>query len=309
MIIIETIFPVFAIVILGYVLRRKNILNDAEGQAIEKVSFSYLVPCLLFFGTATVEFPNPFDWELVISFYLSVLIIYLLAMFSAKIVFPYNTVELSVFGMGSAYSNISIIGIPLCLQLFGEEAFVPLFVIISIHNLILFSFGIIVAESKNNSSLSLVQHLFFIIKDILKGPITGCLIAGVLVNLSGIEFYAPLYNSLNLISQAAIPMALLSLGSALTRYQIRGEINATIIIVTLKLLVLPALVWFFSFHVFDINPLWAATAVIMAATPVGISPYIFCIKYRALESQIASSIVISAIFSIFTITLITIAIT
>ena len=295
---IDTISPIVAIAIAGYFVRLKHYLSDADGVTLEKVSFNLLIPCLLFFGTATAEFPHTIDWSLLGGFYISVLIVYLLGMLIAKILFSYSLVELSVIGMGSSYSNVTIIGIPLCLQVFGSAAFLPIFIIISIHNILLFGFGVLVAGAKKNSSSSLLQHLGLIIKDIFKNPIIVSLLAGMLVNLLNIPLYTPLLSALSLTSQAAVPMALFTLGGALTRYKIAGNINCSIIMVFLKLLLLPTLVYLFVFQIFDVDPLWAGTAVLLAATPVGISPYIFSLKYRACESQVASAIVISSIFTV-----------
>ena len=298
---IEILFPIVAITTAGYFIRLKSYLSDTDGLSLEKVSFNILIPCLLFFGTATADFPETIDWTLLGGFYISVLIVYLFGMLIARLLYTYSLTELSVIGMGSSYSNVTIIGIPLCLQVFGNAAFLPIFIIISIHNILLFGFGVLVAGARKDSSSTVLQHLTLLLKDILRNPIIVSLLSGMLVNLSNIRLYVPLASALSLISQAAVPMALFTLGGALTRYKIAGNVNSALIMVLLKLLLLPFLVWLFVFHVFDVDPLWAGTAVLLSATPVGISPYIFSIKYRACESQIASAIVSSSSFSIITI--------
>ncbi len=295
-----TIFPVIAIALIGYFIRQKNILSDSDGVAIEKVAFNFLIPCLLFNGTATTVFPEIIDWSLLSGFYISIFFVYLLGMLIAKLFFSYNNVQCSVFGMGGAYSNVTVIGIPFCIQVFGDEAFLPLFIIISTHNILLFTFGTIIAESKKESSTSILRHLVFVVKDLITHPITGSLLAGVFVNLLNIPLHIALLNTLDLIAQAASPMALFALGGALTRYKITGDMHKTMIIVVMKLLLLPVLVYIFLFHIFQVNPLWAGTAVLLAAMPTGIGPYVFSLKYRACESQITSAVVITAMLSVFT---------
>jgi malonate transporter len=300
MAVIQTILPVIVIALTGYIFQWKKIISSSEGLTLEKVSFNIFIPSLLFYGTATADFPDRIEWSLLAGFYIPVFIIYLSAMLIGKIFFSYKPAQLSVFGMGASYSNITIVGIPLCLQLFGGEAFLPLFIIISIHNILLFGFGIIVAESKRDSTSTIIRHIFQIFKSFLKNPLTCSLVAGISINILNISIYPPLLNAVNLMSQAAIPMSLFSLGGALTRYKISGELSAPIVLLLLKLIALPSLVWFFVFHLFEINEIWAGTAVILASTPVGISPYIFSRRYQACESQIASAVVLTSALSVVT---------
>jgi predicted permease len=297
---LSTIFPVIAITVIGYLTRRKQIVSEANGAIFEKIAFNFLIPCLLFNGTATVVFPDIIDWRLIGGFYSSILIVYFLGIMAGKFFFSFNNVEYSVFGMGAAYSNVTVIGIPYCLQVFGEDAFLPLFMLISTHNIVLFSLGTIIAEAKKESSTSILRHLILIVKDVVTNPITGSLLAGIVVNLLNIPLHSSILNTLGLVAQAASPMSLFALGGALTRYRITGDIYGTMTIVVLKLLMLPVLVYTFLFHIFEVTPLWAATAVVLASMPIGISPYVFSIKYRACESQIASSIVIATLLSVFT---------
>lgn len=300
MALLGTIFPVIAIALIGYFVRQRKFLSDCDGVAIEKVAFNFLIPCLLFNGTATTIFPEFIDWNLLGGFYISIFFVYLLGMLIGKLFFSYNNIECSVFGMGGAYSNVTVIGIPFCIQVFGDQAFLPLFIIISTHNILLFTFGTIIAEAKKESSTSIMRHLALVVKDLITHPITGSLLAGVIVNLLNIPIHITLLNTLDLLAQAASPMALFALGGALTRYKITGDIHKTMLIVGMKLLLLPTMVYIFLFHVFQVNPLWAGTAVLLSAMPTGIGPYVFSLKYRACESQIASAVVITAMLSIFT---------
>ena len=281
-------------------MRSKEFISESNSASLEKISFNFLIPCLLFNGTATTIFPASIDWNLFGGFYLSIFIVYFLGMLIGKLFFSYNNVQFSVFGMGGAYSNVTVIGIPFCIQVFGEEAFLPLFIIISTHNIILFTFGTIIAEAKRESSTSILRHLVFVVKDLVTHPITGSLLAGIIVNLLNIPLHISILNTLDLLAQAASPMALFALGCALTRYRITGNIQSTMIIVAFKTLLHPTLAYIFLFHVFQVNPLWAGTAVLLSSMPTGIGPYVFSVKYRACEAQIASAVVITAMLCAFT---------
>ena len=144
-------------------------------------------------------------------------------------------------------------------------------------------------------------HLATVSKELVKNPISASLLGGALINFAGIPIYQPMMGVLELVSRAGIPAALIALGAGLNRYEIRGEIPMALSITGIKLVVLPAIVWFLTFVVFDMDIVWSQTAVLLSCMPVGISVYVFSIRYHTCENLAASAIVISCLLSIFSI--------
>ncbi len=302
--ILEIIFPILVIGFVGYLAAKSSYLNYDECDAISKLVFSFLVPALLFIKTATVEIPEAMAWEFLYSYYTPIVFLYLLCVFISQKLFNYRPAEQSVFGMGATYPNIVMVGIPVCVYALGEEAMLPLFILIAIHNLTLFTIGFFVAEQDQLSMKSILKSLAGILKKLITTPITGSLIAGYIFNLLNVPIYKPLQTGLDLLGSAAIPASLFVLGTALHRYKISGKIMPAMIIATTKTVVLPFVVWILAFHVFIIEPLWATTAVIASAAPTGINAYLFAHKLRACQAQISNSIIITTLASILTMSLI-----
>ena len=301
MTILEALFPIVAIASLAWLAARHQFVSDTEVRALEKITFNFFIPIMLFFGTATADIPEALDWNLLWGYYLPILLVYLAGMLIAWFYYGAGQARLGVFGMGCAYPNVTILGIPICLELVGEEAFVPMFMIITIHNLLIFSFGTVIAELKREEGKAIGAHVWTVFKGVVKNPISGSLVLGALVNLVGMPVYQPLLQSLELISRAAIPAALMVLGAGMNRYRIRGEIPMALVISAMKLFVLPGLVWFFTVVVFEIDLLWAQTAVLLSCMPVGISVYVFSIRYQCCENLAATSIVLTCLLSVFSI--------
>ena len=72
----QALFPVIAIAALGYLARFRGWLAASEAEAIERIAFWFLIPCLLFLGTATADFPADIDWRYLFAFYATVLLVY-----------------------------------------------------------------------------------------------------------------------------------------------------------------------------------------------------------------------------------------
>lgn len=295
MFIFEAIFPVVAVAALGYLSRVTQLLSESETGTVERIAFWFLLPCLLFYGTATADFPTHIDWNFLWGFYGVLFVIYLLGMLAGRLLFAYSLREMSVFGMAGAYSNVTILGIPITLQVLGQAALVPMLILITVHNLLIYTFGTLLAELQREAGTSLLRHLLRIGRDMLLNPISGSLLAGAAWNLFGPAFPAAVAGTFELLRPAAIPAALFALGAGLHRYHIRGALGAAGCIVLLKLLLMPWLTWWVLFRWLDVEPLWAQTAVMLSAMPVGISVYVFSRRYRSCETAVATSIVLASI--------------
>ena len=315
MYIINALFPVVLIAALGYLARRRHWLSELEGAAIERLSFWFLIPCLLFHGAATAEFPADMHWDYLGGFYLVVMLVYFIGMALGRWWYGYNLRELSIYGMGGAYANATVLGIPITLAVLGQAALVPMLVIICVHNLLIFAWGTALAEWRppspvatagraletegvaDGNIVSLAARLWRVFTEMLLNPISGSLLAGTLFNFVGLRLPDPVDATLSMLAGAAIPGSVFGLGAALTRYHVRGEIGRALVMVAIKLLVMPALMWALM-RAFNVEHFWMQTAVMIAAMPVGISVYVFSRRYDCCETVAATAIVLSSLLSV-----------
>lgn len=149
-----------------------------------------------------------------------------------------------------------------------------------------------------------MQSITRLLRQLLSSPLTASLIAGLVFNRLAIPLYAPLDASLTLMSEAAIPCALFILGTTLHQYKVGQQIKPALIITVMKVLVLPLLMAVSMLMIFDVDPLWAKTAILGAAMPVGISAYVFSIRYNSGQAAVAAASVISTVASLLPLTLI-----
>ncbi len=304
MMMFEGIFPILAIALAGYLAARSGYLKENEYLAIARFTFNLIIPCLLFINMLHADIPDNFGIDFLLAFYVAVLFVYLIAMLLARHVFKAGASLQAVLAISATYSNTTVVGIPLVLQTLGSEALLPLFMIIATQNLVLFSVGTVFAEREQFDIRALAASLVRLLRQLLSSPLTASLIAGLTFNLLGIGLYQPLDASLSLMSEAAIPTALFVLGTSLHQYQVGRQLPAALLITALKLIVLPILVWLTMYQLFTFDPLWAKTALLASAMPVGISAYVFALRYQTGQSAVAAASVISTLLSLIPLTLI-----
>jgi len=133
-------------------------------------------------------------------------------------------------------------------------------------------------------------------------PILLGIYAGGIAKLAGWMPGGMPKQTLDMIAASAVPCALISLGLALHRYPIRGDVGPALLITTLKLLVHPALVYALTF-VLPMPPVWAGVAVAFAAMPCGINAYLLAQRYGVGVTASASAVSLSTALSLITVTM------
>ena len=106
-----------------------------------------------------------------------------------------------------------------------------------------------------------------------------------------------------LVGQSAVPCALFALGAALSFYAIDGVLGRALVIVAIKNVLLPLLVWGVSIRL-GLPPVWQAVMVVMAALPVGINTYLFAERYECGQALAGTAVVVSTAVSVITLSVV-----
>ena len=294
---INILFPVFTIVLFGYVIVRVKVLNARDINGVSRLVFNILIPILLFNALSNLELPEQFQWQFFLAYYLVVLLIYGLAMWVGKTYFAYSRAEQGVFGMGSTYSNLVFVGLPIISAGFGDEALLPLFMIISIHSAVQFFLVTLLVEGETGGSRSVVQLTLDTIKRLARNPIIIGLALGLLFNILHVPVAPILDETLGLIGRATLPCALFVLGGSLNEYKVAGHFTEVGTMIGLKMILMPTLVWILAFVVFHIEPLWGAVAVMAAGMPVGVNATMTAQKYQVGIATVSTALLVSTLFA------------
>ena len=302
--VVGIVVPIFGVIIVGYTAGRFRLLDRNAIHGLSLYVFNLAIPILLFRVLATTELPEALPWRYLVGYYACALIFFSVSLRLARFLFGYGRGEAGVFAFGCSYGSFIPLGIPLVLATFGQQAAVPLFILVATQAPVMFPMMTAVQESVDVADKSGLSRLWAMLKGIAANQYLAGIALGVLVNLMGVPLPLPVLDVLQLISQSAAPCALFALGAALSQYRIAGAISASITISILKTLVFPAVVWLVTDRLLDLDPLWQAVLVLLAALPVGINTYLFAEQYRTAVPLAAASTVLSTGLSVITISII-----
>ena len=301
--IFNVIFPVFAIALAGYLLARFGVLRPPDVTGLAAYVFNVAAPVLLFNSLAQLEFPAVINWGYLLAYYLAAFTVFGVGLLVSRARFGHSLPEQAVFGMAAAYSNTLLIGLPVVVAAFGEQALLPLLLIISPHATLLSLTVVAIAESGAGNGQHRWQAVKTTARKMLLNPIILGVAAGLLFNRLGLALPNVLARTTDLVGQSLLPCALIMLGASLTQYRLREYTQQAWILVSLKLLLQPLLLWALLTYVFPVDRLWLAVGILTAGLPIGITVTTFAYKYQAGIPSVAAATLLSTVLALGTLTI------
>ena len=128
--------PLFALILVGYLLMRFAQWPQAMAQHLTTFVFSVGLPALLFRMMSDLSRLPPVDARLLMAFFGSCLIVFILGRLVAWKFFGLDGAGQSLFGLGGVFSNNVLLGIPLAKVTLGEAALPSVALVLVFNSLI-----------------------------------------------------------------------------------------------------------------------------------------------------------------------------
>lgn len=298
----EVVFPVFSIVILSFGLARVGVFNASTSEGLTRFMFYVAVPAMLFRTLATTELPTTVPWAYLGAFYGASFAMFFAGAVLSRVVFHWSRRDQGIGAITASYSNMVMLGFPLIISAFGDAGAVPLFILLAFQATLMFPATTWMIEVYGREKADVRPKIFVGAVKLLINPVILSLVLGVTANLLSVSIGGVVATILSTISAAAPACALVALGSGLAQYELRGELNTSLLLLALKGFAHPALVWI-GCWIFDIQPLWTQVAVLLAAMPTGINAFIFARNYDVRVAVVTKTIVLGTLLSMVTVSL------
>jgi hypothetical protein len=295
----SAVFPVLAVVLLGYLLSSRL---ELDVESLNAVALYAFLPALVFHSVAT----SRFDGHTVLKLFAAVgafvgvmLLLGELAGRAAALDEPF----LSGAVLASAFGNAGFYGIPLAEFAFGSAGRATAVVFMTAQSVLMYTVGVYVASrGGGRAGLGAAREVFRL-------PLIYAVLAASLVRGFGLVPSASgtAMSTLRLVGDASIPLMLLIVGVRMA--DLRTGVDAGVLVPTaMKLLVAPAVgagvVAAFGFE----DPTVARVFVLLCATPVAVVPLALTIAYgdgagdRAASEYLTSAILVTTVASVVVLT-------
>lgn len=287
---LAAVAPVFATVALGYGVARAGLFTHEATAGLTRFMYYLAIPAMLFRSLAGADLPASVPWAFLASYYLPALVVFALARAGAVRWRRWPRRDAAIAGMGAAYANMVLLGLPLVLNAWGEAALVPLFVLLATQSLVFFPLTTVLLEARADPDRHLARRLV----PLALNPVLISLALGICANLRGIGVPAAVDTVLAPLAAAAPACALVALGLSLAHYRAHAAAGDVALLVALKMLLQPLAV-FLAGRVLGVDGAWLAVAVLLAAMPCSVNAFIFSSQYHVREGVIARAVVVSTV--------------
>ena len=247
--ILAVTFPFFALVLCGYVAARTRLLPLDAVPGLNMFVLYFALPCMLYrFGSATLaaQLFNP--------------VIALLWLLAAALIVAATAgwarrqggswPDAAMGALVAAFPNSGFMGVPLILALLGAGAVGPVMATLLVDLVVTTSLCIGLSQWGAAGERGPAKAVGRALQGVLRNPMPWSILLGALAGALGFALWAPLGKTVQLLADAASPVALFTIGAVLARSQMRPATTAgqaaprdVGVLAVTKLLLHPLLVW------------------------------------------------------------------
>ena len=300
MIVLNSLFPIFTLILLGSLLKRYGVTNKTFLDTSDRLVYFIFFPLMLFWKIGGASNGTRIDWNfclaslcaLLVMFFLSTIIIQLLR------ITDYQAGSFSQ----SCYRFNTYIGMAVILNSLGEAGVRHFGILIGFAIPIINLFAVSTLIWFSGQEVSFRKRSTLALRALTSNPlILGC-IAGILYARTIQTFPVFIENSLRLISMVTLPLALISIGGSLTFSGLKNHIKLSLAASVLKLLLLP-LIGYFLFKAFNVSGIPFKVGMIFFTLPASTAIYVLSSQLNSDTELASSSIVLSTTLSFFSLSL------
>ncbi|MDK2820706.1 MAG: malate permease [Clostridia bacterium] len=285
----------FFYIFLGFIGRNKKILNSEGDKVISDIIFYFTMPALTItsmnFEVSSKQLTNA--WLILAASLLLVILSYLITTLTASYL-SLPPKENYAFCFTSTFGNVTYLGFPVAYILFGRLGVFYAAIYSLGHNFLFWILGVRLMQGHKHSGLD--WRKVFNINVV-------AIIIGFTLALLHLQIPEVVFNPMNTLGQATIPLALILVGSMLAKSDIRLLTSKKILylIIFVKLIFFPFLTLVALLFFSGWDNITRILIVMQTAMPVASIAPAVARKYDGDFKLVSEGVVVTTLFSLLTI--------
>ncbi len=298
--ILNIVLPVFSVILLGWFLKRFNLIDDTFLFQTNRLVYYVGLPLLLFYKIGTADFFANFNGRLVIGSVAAVIITFFASYLYARLR-NYPPAAHGAFSQGAFRGNIAYMGLALCLNAYGEPGLTRGGILMGFLVPFLNLFAIFALLWPHRQSDDGKGGWFWARQIILNPLILACFI-GIVWSFLALPIPVLLERSLKIATGMTLPLALIAIGGSFSLAKLQGDLVRAGLSTGIKIVWMPLLAALLLIFL-GVRGMDLGIGVLIAGTPAATATYIMAHQLRG-DAELAGSIVMmSTILSALTYTI------
>ncbi|MCR5837752.1 MAG: AEC family transporter [Lachnospiraceae bacterium] len=213
--------PVFAIIVFGYILRKKEFINEEFIKVSNRLNFRITLPLLLIQDLMAMDFKAQFKTKYIAYCALVTTACFVVIWIGAKLFIKDKSV-IAEFVQGSFRGSAAVLGTAFVLNIYGDTGMVPMMIIGAVPLYNIFSVIVLQMESpvhKRNTNKAMVrqirkENIKMSLIGIVTNPIIIGIVIGVALSLLEVDFPVMMGNTISTLAKITTPLALIAIGGS-----------------------------------------------------------------------------------------------
>ena len=301
MMVLNSLFPVFALILAGSLMKRYGLSNDAFLKTSDQMVYFIFFPTMLFWKIGGAPSVSAVDAKLCLAALSALFFIYFLSCLAIR-VFKVTAYQAGSFSQ-SCYRFNTYIGVAIVMNALGTNGvrlfgiligfLIPVINVLAVSTLIWFS----------GKSFTPMDRARITLKAIISNPLILACIAGIFyANFVGF-FPVFLENTFQLMSYATLPLALFSIGGVLTPDNLKGHFKVSLLGSIIRLFIYPV-TGFIFLKWFGITDLAFKVGMIFFTLPTSTAIYVLSSQLNSDTELASASIVLSTLLSFISLSIV-----
>lgn len=292
--IVSTLIPIFTLIFLGYSFKKIKFPSIDFWPQADKLTYYFLMPALLIYKFSNAQIDLDYSLGLIATALISTVIVFFALVILNFFMKFDNKAFTSIIQGGIRFNSYVLLAF--VDSVYGDEglvltAIVMAFVIPFINVVCISTFAIYLKKGK----FSLKTFM----KIIVKNPLIGACVIGGLINASDITLPLVALKSLSLLSHAALPMGLLSVGVGLEFKYLKSAKSELLVSTFAKLILFPIVIYAVAMF-FGLGGMMLSIALVFGAMPTAVSGYILARELGGDTALMASIITLQTLVCMVT---------
>lgn len=291
--------PVFLIMVLGWALKQKGMLNDNFVTVANKFNFSVTLPFMVFRDLAAVDIYGTFDLKYVLFCAIASSICFWAIWGLTKLFLKDKTMR-GAFVQASFRSSAAVMGLAFIDNIYGSSAMGPMMIIGAVPLYNIYSVIVLTFEGEQNGEKD-TSKIKQAAVNIAKNPIIIAILLGIIAALLKLDFPVMVDKTIDNVAKMATPLALVAMGAGFKGKAALAKMSSTLVAAFIKLIAQAAIFIPIAAKMgFDGEKMVAI--LIMLAGPTTPSCYIMAKNMNNDGDLTASVVVTTTLLAAFTLT-------
>ncbi|HTZ44473.1 MAG TPA: AEC family transporter [Jatrophihabitans sp.] len=287
--------PIWVLTGLGYLGRRTGLLGDSADSVLGRFVFHLAMPAALFLALSAMPLSH-FANRSLIAFAASTAAVIGVGWLGASRWFDRKPAERPIWGMAAGYVNSANLGIPIAQQVLGSISFLAEVVLLQV----LVVTPVILLALDRHADPSGRIRVRRIVSLPVRNPVILASALGVLWSAAGLRIPPVAGDSLHLLAAAAVPVALIALGSSLHGGErLDGARTEISVIAGAKLVLQPAVALLVGVAL-GLTRAQLLAVVVCAGLPTAQNTFIFAQEYGIGRALASRAVLVSTSLSLLT---------